>query len=227
MTTILLVDDEAPLRRALRTSLKARGYDVVEAATGEEGLVAVADGTPDLVVIDQGLPELPGLEVLTRLRRFSNVPVVVLTVRDRQPEKVSALDAGADDYITKPFDTEEFLARIRAALRRGSSEAALPAVLRGPGIEIDLANRRVRRDGVPVHLTRTELSLLELLATNPGKLLTHDFLLHKVWGAEYGSESHYVRIYVAQLRRKLGDDPAAPRLILTEPGLGYRWIAEE
>ena len=226
VTTILLVDDEAPLRRALRTSLRARGFDVVEAASGEEALVVVADGTVDLVVLDLGLPHLSGIEVLTRLRRFSEVPVVVLTVDDRQQDKISALDAGADDYVTKPFDTEELLARIRAALRRSPEATPSAVVVRAGGIVIDLVKRRVLRDGAPIHLTRTELALLELLATNPGKLLTHDLLLRKVWGAQFASESHYVRIYVAQLRRKLSDDPANPRLILTEPGLGYRWIGE-
>ena len=227
MTTVLVVDDEPPFRRALRTSLRARGFDVVEAGSGEEALILAADRSPHLVVLDLGLPGIDGMETLRRLRGFSAAPVVVLTVRERQADKVAALDAGADDYITKPFDMEELLARIRAALRRSPEVPAGPSVIEAGDLRIDLAQRQVRREGAPVHLTRTELSLLECLVTHPGRLLTHDWLLRRVWGPGYGSESHYLRVYVAQLRRKLGDDPSAPRLILTEPGIGYRWIGQE
>jgi two-component system KDP operon response regulator KdpE len=224
MTNVLVVEDDAPLRRALRTSLRARDLDVLEAVTGEEAIVAVADGAPDVVLLDLGLPGLDGIDVLRRIRSFSTIPVVVLTARDRQSDKVSALDAGADDYVTKPFDTEELLARLRAVLRRVPHAQTGSAVVRVDDLEIDLARRQVRRGGEPVHLTRTELALLEQLATHPGKLLTHEFLLRQVWGRGYGSESNYLRVYVGQLRQKLGDDAANPRLILTEPGIGYRWL---
>jgi two-component system KDP operon response regulator KdpE len=224
MTTVLVVEDDAPLRRALRTSLRARDISVLEATNGEEAIVAVADGGPDVVLLDLGLPGLDGLDVLRRIRSFSTVPVVVLTARDRQSDKVSALDAGADDYVTKPFDTEELLARVRAVLRRVPHARTGPVTVTIDDVEIDLARRRVRRAGEPVHLTRTELALLEQLVTHPGKLLTHEFLLRQVWGRGYGSESNYLRVYVGQLRHKLGDDATNPRLILTEPGIGYRWL---
>jgi len=227
MTAILVVDDDGPLRRALRTSLRARGFDVLEASSGEEALVVAADRTPNLVVLDLGLPGIDGMETLARLRSFMSAPVVVLTVRERQADKVAALDAGADDYVMKPFDMEELLARIRAALRRSPDAATGPSVIESGDVEIDLVRRQIRRAGEPVRLTKTELALLECLVTHAGKLLTHDFLLRRVWGPGYGSESHYLRVYVAQLRRKLGDDSASPRLILTEPGIGYRWIGQE
>lgn len=225
-STILVVEDDAPLRRALRTSLRARGLTVLEAATGEDAVTVVADGRADLVLLDLALPGIDGLETLRRIRSFSQAPVVVLTVRDRQTDKVQALDAGADDYVTKPFDTEELLARMRAALRRGPALPSAPTRIRVDDLEIDMASRRVRRAGETVHLTRIELILLETLVGNPGKLLTHDFLLGRAWGPGYASERHYLRVYIAQLRRKLGDDPSAPRLILTEPGIGYRWVPE-
>jgi two-component system KDP operon response regulator KdpE len=227
VTRILVVEDEGPLRLALRTSLRSRGFEVVEASSGEEALVLAAERNPDLVVLDLGLPGIDGMEALARLRSFSEAPVVVLTVRDHQADKVAALDAGADDYVTKPFDTEELLARIRAALRRRPEASTGPSVVAVGELEVDLVRRQVRRKGVAVHLTRTELTLLEALVTHPGRLLTHDWLLRRVWGQGYGTESHYLRVYVAQLRKKLGDDPSKPRLILTEPGIGYRWIGED
>jgi two-component system KDP operon response regulator KdpE len=224
---ILLIEDDPALRRALRTSLRSRDFEVLESATGEDAIVIAADRRPDVVLLDLGLPDLDGIDVLRRLRVFSEVPVIVLTARDDQSEKERSLDAGADDYVTKPFDTEELLARIRAALRRVPSAAALPAVLHVDDLEIDLARRLVTRAGEPVHLTRTELMLLEQLVRNPGKLLTQEYLLHEVWGSSYGTESNYLRVYVAQLRKKLGDDATRPRLIRTEPGIGYRWIARD
>jgi two-component system KDP operon response regulator KdpE len=208
----------------LRTTLRSREFEVLEAATGESALVVAADGRPDVVILDLGLPDLDGVDVLRRLRMFSDVPVIVLTARDEPAEKVRSLDAGADDYVTKPFDTEELLARIRAALRR-VPHAAAQAVFRIDELEIDLARQLVTRGDEPVHLTRTELTLLEQLARHPGKLLTQEYLLREVWGPGYGTESNYLRVYVGQLRKKLGDDAARPRLILTEPGIGYRWIA--
>jgi two-component system KDP operon response regulator KdpE len=227
MTTVLVIEDDTSLRRALRTSLRARSFEVIESPTAEEGLVLVADDRPDVVLLDLGLPDLDGLEALRRMRSFSDVPVVVLTARDRQQDKIEALDAGADDYVTKPFDVEEVLARVRAVLRRVPHASSAPAVVQVDGLEIDLVRRQVRLDGDVVHLTKTELALLEQLATQPGKLLTHEHLLRKVWGRGYGSESNYLRVYVGQLRRKLGDDATHPRLIVTEPGIGYRWIGTD
>lgn len=226
MTRVLIVDDEPQIRRALRTSLQAHGYEVATAATGEEGLALAVDAAPDLVLLDLGLPDLDGTEVIRRLRGFSTVPVIVLSVRDQQADKVAALDAGADDYVTKPFGMEELLARLRATLRRARPEEPMPPLQRFGELEVDLARRLVRLAGRPVHLTKTEYALLEALVTNPGKLLTHQWLLRRVWGRGYGEESHYLRVYVRALRKKLGDDAAAPALILTEPGVGYRWIAE-
>ena len=227
MTTVLVIEDDTPLRRALRTSLRARSFDVIECATGEDGVVLVADRRPDVVLLDLGLPDVDGVEVLRRLRSFSDVPVVVLTARDRQTDKIAALDVGADDYVTKPFDVEELLARMRAVLRRVPRTVAAQAVVRVDDLEVDLPKRQVRLDGEVVHLTKTELALLEELVSHPGKLLTHEHLLRQVWGQGYGSESNYLRVYVAQLRRKLLDDAANPRLIVTEPGIGYRWIGSE
>ena len=227
MTVALVVEDDASVRRALRTSLRARGIDVVETATGTDAVVAAADRRLDVVFLDLGLPDLDGIEVLRQVRAFSDVPVVVLTVRDDRGQKVLALDAGADDYVTKPFDVEELLARMRAVLRRtpSAAPASNPVIVVGD-VMIDLAARRVHVGGVPVHLTKTELLLLEQLVTNPGKLLGHVELLRRVWGPGYATETQYLRVYVANLRRKLGDDAGAPRLILTEPGIGYRWIGE-
>jgi two-component system, OmpR family, KDP operon response regulator KdpE len=227
MTTVLVIEDDAALRRALRTSLAARRLEVIDAANGEDALVLVADRRPDVALLDLGLPDVDGIEVLRRVRAFSDVPVVVLTARDRQGDKIAALDAGADDYVTKPFDMEELLARMRAVLRRVPQIAATPAVIRVDELEIDVARRQVRLAGEVVHLTKTELALLEQLVTHPGKLLTHEYLLRHVWGEGYGSESNYLRVYVGQLRRKLADDAANPRLIVTEPGIGYRWIGSD
>jgi len=226
MTRVLVVDDEPQIRRALRTSLQAHGHDVLTAGTGLEGVERAADSEPDLVFLDLGLPDLDGTEVIRRIRSFSEIPIIVLSVRDQQADKVAALDAGADDYVTKPFGMEEVLARLRAALRRTHPDEPAPAVQRFGDLEVDLAKRLVTRRGERVHLTPTEYGLLEALVANPGKLLTHPWLLRKVWGQGYGRESHYLRVYVRALRSKLGDDAAAPSLILTEPGVGYRWIAE-
>jgi two-component system KDP operon response regulator KdpE len=226
MTHVLVVDDEPQIRRALRTGLQARGYDVVEAAGGEEALVQLAAREPDLVILDLGLPDFDGSEVIRRLRSWSSVPVIVLSVRDKQDDKIGALDAGADDYVTKPFDMEELLARMRATLRRAHPADAAEPLLRFDDVEVDLARKMVTRNGERVRLTPTEYSLLEVMVTNAGKLLTHRWLLQKVWGAGYGEETHYLHVYVRQLRQKLGDDTSIPRLIITEPGIGYRWTAD-
>jgi two-component system KDP operon response regulator KdpE len=226
MSLVLVIDDEPQIRRALRTSLEAHGYEVATVGTGEEGVVGAAENAPDLVLLDLGLPDIDGTEVIRRVRGFSDVPVIVLSVREGQKDKVAALDAGADDYVTKPFGMEELLARARAAMRRKlPEEPALPVQQFGE-LQVDLARRQVTRDDDPVHLTPTEYSLLEALVTNPGKLLTHQWLLRKVWGQGYGTETTYLRTYVRTLRKKLGDDARAQALIVTEPGVGYRWVAE-
>jgi two-component system, OmpR family, KDP operon response regulator KdpE len=227
MTKILLVEDDPALCRALRTLLKTRDLEMVEANTGEEAARIASTGEADIIVLDLGLPDIHGLEVLQRIRTFSTVPVIVLTAHHQQPEKIRALDLGADDYITKPFDVEELLARVRAALRRAPGAPPPATMVRVDDLEIDLARRAVTRDDETVHLTKTELALLECLVRNPGKLLTQEYLLREVWGPQYGTEANYLRVYVGQLRKKLGDDAANPRLILTEPGIGYRWIAGE
>jgi two-component system KDP operon response regulator KdpE len=227
VSKVLVVDDEPQIRRALRTSLGAHGHEVRTAPNGEEAIVAAVEEPLDLVFLDLGLPDLDGTEVIRRIRSFSDVPIIVLSVRDRQADKVDALDAGADDYVTKPFGVEEVLARLRAAIRRSQAGEPAPAILTFDGVEVDLGRRLVSVRGEAVHLTKTEYALLEALVTNPGKLLTHQWLLRRVWGVGYAEESHYLRVYVRALRRKLGDDASAPRLILTEPGVGYRWIAAQ
>jgi len=224
---ILAIDDEPQILRALRASLSARGYDVATAPNGETALDVLSGHDIDLVVLDLGLPGIDGVEVIRRLRSWSQVPVVVLSVRDGQADKIAALDAGADDYVTKPFAMDELLARMRAVLRRiGAGDPELP-VVRAAELAIDLPKRLVTRAGQPVHLTPTEFALLEALVTNPGKLLTHRWLLKRVWGDAYGSESNYLRVYVAGLRKKLEPAPGSPTLILTEPGVGYRWMPSE
>ena len=223
---VVVVDDEPQIRRALRTSLEAHGYEVAAVGTGEEGVLAAAEQRPDLLLLDLGLPDIDGTEVIRRVRPFSDVPIIVLSVRDAQADKVAALDAGADDYVTKPFAMEELLARARAALRRSGPDEPTVATLRFGDLEVDLVRRLVTRDGEPVHLTPTEYQLLEALVSNPGKLLTHQWLLRRIWGQGYATETTYLRTYVRTLRKKLGDDASSPALIVTEPGVGYRWIAE-
>ena len=223
MSKVLVVDDEPQILRALRTSLQARGYDVVTAPNGETALDHLATTQTDLVVLDLGLPGIDGIETTRRIRTWSDVPIIVLSVREAQSDKVAALDAGADDYVTKPFAIEEVLARIRAVTRRTGARLAEDPRLRFDGLQIDLTKRSVLRDGEPVHLTPTEYQLLESFVTHPGKLLTHRWLLQRVWGERYGDEAHYLRVYVAALRKKLEAEPQRPRWLLTEPGVGYRW----
>jgi two-component system KDP operon response regulator KdpE len=223
MTTVLVVDDDRALARALAINLKARGYDVEIALTGAEALASASRRPPDVVVLDLGLPDLDGLEVLEGLRGWTTVPVLVLSARDEQSEKVAALDAGADDYVTKPFGMDELLARLRAALRRNSTATEqLPVVVAG-AFTVDLAARRVTTDKGEVRLTPTEWHLLEVLVRSPGRMVAQKALLHEVWGPAYASESHYLRVYIAQLRRKLEPDPAHPVHLLTEAGMGYRF----
>jgi two-component system KDP operon response regulator KdpE len=223
---VLVVDDDPQMLRAVSNALKARSYAVLTAEDGESALDVLAEEQVDLVLLDLGLPDLDGHHVIERLRTWTETPVIVLSVRDAQDEKVAALDAGADDYMTKPFGTKELLARMRAVLRRASTDQAERTVLRFDGLEIDLARQLVSLNGEPIHLTPTEYRLLEAMATNPGKLMTHRMLLQRVWGPGYGTESNYLRLYVRQLRQKLLDDPARPKWITTEPGLGYRWLLE-
>jgi two-component system, OmpR family, KDP operon response regulator KdpE len=222
VTTVLVVDDEPQIRRALATNLKAREYEVLQAATGEEALRLVAERHPDVVILDIGLPGMDGIEVVHGIRGWSDVPIIMLSVRRDEGDKVEALDAGADDYLTKPFGMGELLARMRAALRRTGQTEADPIVDAG-SLHIDLAAKRVLRDGVDVHLTPTEWGLVEQLVRNAGKLVTQRQLLQSVWGPEYGTETHYLRVYMAALRRKLENDPGRPQHFLTEPGMGYRF----
>jgi two-component system KDP operon response regulator KdpE len=221
MTRILVVDDDPQILRALRINLRVREYDVDVAADGAAALRAAAAHPPDLVVLDLGLPDLDGAEVIRGLRGWSSVPIIVLSGRAEGTDKVAALDAGADDYVTKPFGIDELLARIRAVTRRvHPNDAAGSAVARVGGYTIDLSDHTISPD---LRLTPTEWQLLEQLLRNPGKLITQRQLLHEVWGPQYGTESNYLRQYMARLRRKLEDDPTRPRHLLTEPGMGYRY----
>jgi two-component system KDP operon response regulator KdpE len=199
---------------------------VLTADSGESALGVLAAEDLDLLLLDLGLPDIQGKDVIERLRGWSELPVIVISVRDGQDDKVAALDAGADDYVTKPFGMKELLARMRAVQRRIAPEDTRDPILSFEGLEIDLVRQSVKLEGDLVHLTPTEYRLLEAMATNPGKLLTHRWLLQRVWGQGYGTESHYLRLYVKQLRQKLKDSPARPRWITTEPGLGYRWLQE-
>ncbi|MET7467411.1 response regulator [Micromonospora sp. NPDC005686] len=224
MTRILVVDDEPQILRALRINLRARGYDVQVADSGSAALKAAAGHPPDLVVLDLGLPDLDGTEVIRGLRGWTGVPIIVLSGRAGSEDKVAALDAGADDYVTKPFGVDELLARIRAVTRRLAPAAPGVPALRIGRNTVDLADRTVTRDdGVEVKLTPTQWAMLEKLLRNPGKLVSQRQLLHDVWGPEYHHETNYLRQYMAQLRRKLEDDPARPRHLITEPGMGYRY----
>ncbi|MEV1156727.1 response regulator [Micromonospora chokoriensis] len=226
MTRILVVDDEPQILRALRINLRARRYDVDVAATGAAALKAAASHPPDQVVLDLGLPDIDGVEVIRGLRGWTAVPIIVLSGRAGSEDKVAALDAGADDYVTKPFGVEELLARIRAVTRRlGAPSESVPALRIGQHT-VDLADHSVRRDdGTEVKLTPTQWSVLEKLLRHPGKLVSQRQLLQDVWGPEYQNETNYLRQYLAQLRRKLEDDPARPRHLITEPGMGYRYRA--
>lgn len=222
MTKVLVVDDELPLRRALGINLRARGYEVALAENGAAALRLAADAHPDVVLLDLGLPDIDGLEVIAGIRGWSAVPIIVLSARRVSDDKVEALDAGADDYVTKPFGMDELLARLRAAVRRGRPSEA-DSVVSTADFSVDLAAKRVRRDGADVRLTPTEWGLLEILVRNPGRLVGQKQLLREVWGPSYEDATHYLRIYIAQLRRKLEADPAHPRHLLTEAGMGYRF----
>jgi two-component system KDP operon response regulator KdpE len=225
MTKVLVVDDEPQIVRALRINLSARGYQVLTALSGGEALSVAADGKPDVIVLDLGLPDLDGTEVIAGLRGWTAVPIIVLSARTDSSDKVEALDAGADDYVTKPFGMDELLARLRAAVRRSAASSASgeDAVIETASFTIDLVAKKVHRSGVEVHLTPTEWGLLEMLARNKGKLVGQKQLLQEVWGPAYAKETHYLRVYLAQLRRKLEPEPSHPRHLVTEPGMGYRF----
>ena len=225
MSRILVVDDEPQILRALSTNLRARGYDVDLAPSGEAALQLAARHHPDLVIVDLGLPGIDGVEVIRGLRGWSRVPVIVLSVRDREADKVAALDAGADDYVTKPFGMDELLARLRAALRR-STPSEEEAVVETEHFSVDLAAKRITTPEGEVRLTPTEWSLVEFLIRNAGKLVTHRQLLQEVWGPQYERETNYLRVYFAQIRRKLEPDPARPRYFVTEPRIGYRFTGD-
>ncbi len=222
MTRILVVDDEPHILRALGTNLKARGYEADLAPTGEEALVLAARHHPDAVVLDLGLPGIDGIEVIRGLRGWSDVPIVVLSVRETEPDKVAALDAGADDYVTKPFGMDELLARLRAALRRAAPSDE-EATVETPDFTVDLAAKRVTKGGAEVRLTPTEWQIVENLVRHPGKLIGQRQLLQSVWGAQYEKETNYLRVYMAQIRRKLEPEPARPVYFKTEAGMGYRF----
>jgi two-component system, OmpR family, KDP operon response regulator KdpE len=220
---VLVVDDEPPLARALSINLRARGYTVDLAADGRSALDLAARKPPEVVVLDLGLPDMDGVEVIRGLRGWTTVPIIVLSARHSSQEKVQALDAGADDYVTKPFGMDELLARLRAALRRGRPGGAGEAVVETASFTVDLAAKKVKRDGHDVRLTPTEWHLLEVLVRSPGRLVAQKQLLREVWGPSYTTETNYLRVYLAGLRRKLEPDPAHPRHLITEPGMGYRF----
>jgi two-component system, OmpR family, KDP operon response regulator KdpE len=222
MARVLVVDDEPQIRRALGINLRARGYEVDLAESGEQGLDLAARHHPDVVVLDLGLPGMDGVEVIEGLRGWSRVPVIVLSVRDAEAAKVAALDAGADDFVTKPFGMDELLARLRAALRRATPSEE-EAVVETPDFSIDLAAKRVTREGEEVRLTPTEWHLVEVLVRNQGKLVAQRQLLQEVWGPQYHDETNYLRVFMAQVRRKLEPEPSQPRYFITEPGMGYRF----
>ena len=225
--TVLVIDDEPQIRKFLRISLGSQGYKVLEAGTGAEGLSQAALGRPELVVLDLGLPDMDGQQVLRELREWSQVPVLVLSVRASEVQKVEALDGGANDYVTKPFGIQEFLARVRALLRQVPQAVAEESAPRFGPLTVDLAYRRVILAGEEVALTRKEYALLAQLARHPGRVITQQQLLKDIWGPTHVEDSHYLRIVVAHVRQKLGDDPTAPRFIVTEPGVGYRLIGPE
>ena len=225
---ILIIDDEVQIQRALRTILTEKQFQVTIAGRGEEGLALAAANEPDLIILDLGLPDMDGVEVCTRLREWTQTPVIILSVRDSERQKVAALDHGADDYLTKPFSTEELLARVRVALRHSAHiQGTQSKVVKAGSITIDLAWHLVKRQEEEMKLTGTEYKLLAFLASNHGRILTHQSILTHVWGPADADHTEYLRVYMRQLRKKLEDDPERPQYILTEPGIGYRFIADE
>jgi two-component system, OmpR family, KDP operon response regulator KdpE len=222
---VLVIDDEIQIRRLLKINLEAAGYRVYEAATGEAGVAEAAQRRPDIVVLDLGLPDMDGVTVLKRIREWSSVPVVVLSVRDREDDKIAALDNGADDYLTKPFSTGELLARLRVA-QRHARPSADEAVFKSDRLEVDLTSRTVKVEGKQIKLTATEYALLQLFVRHAGKVLTHRQILKEVWGPNYVEQTHYLRVYMTHLREKLERKPSAPELLVTESGVGYRLMVK-
>jgi len=220
--TILIIDDEVQIRRLLEITLSANDYKISEASTGKEGLALAASVNPVLIILDLGLPDMDGLEVIKKLREWFQNPVIILSVRSSEEDIIKALDLGANDYLTKPFRTGELLARIRVAIRQGHEISENPCLTFG-SITVDMANHIVRKNNEPIKLTSTEYSLLTLLAKNEGRVLTHQYILKEVWGMGYIEQTQYLRVFVAQLRKKIEDDPAKPKLLITESGIGYRF----
>jgi len=223
---VLVVDDEKQIRRMLKAALEGYGYDIGEAASGHEGLSQTSIFHPDLIILDLGLPDLDGIEVIQRLREWTQVPIIVLSAREHEDDKIKALDAGADDYVTKPFSMGELLARLRVALRRAAKSEDEPILTFGE-LSVDLAHRNVTIRGEEVKLTPTEYEVLKYLAQQAGRVVTHRQLLRAIWGSNYQEESQYLRVYIGQLRRKIEADPSQPAYIITEPGVGYRLITRE
>lgn len=223
---ILVIDDEAPIRRFLKAILDPKDFNLLEAQTGEEGIRMTATENPAIVLLDLGLPDIDGVDVARRLREWTEVPIIVLSARGQEADKIAALDAGADDYLTKPFGSGELMARIRVALRHTKKDSGPEPCVEAFGVKIDLPNRQVFRNGEELHLTPNEYGLLAMLARNAGKVVTHKQLLNEVWGPAYKEESHYLRVYMGQLRHKLEENPAQPKLITTESGIGYRLRTE-
>jgi two-component system, OmpR family, KDP operon response regulator KdpE len=218
---VLVVDDERAIRRYLRAALNAQGYTVFDASNGQDALNAVVNDKPDLVILDLGLPDLDGVEVTRRLREWTQLPIIILSVREQEEDKIAALDAGADDYLTKPFSSGELMARIRVAMRRSLQSSSEP-VFESDGLKVDLARRKVTANGQEISLTPTEYELLRVLVQNAGRVITHRQLLKQVWGLAYEAEAHILRVNMSNLRRKIEPDPTRPHYILTEPGVGYR-----
>jgi two-component system, OmpR family, KDP operon response regulator KdpE len=228
MLHILVIDDEPQIRRAMRTILTKKGFKVTTASDGEEGLSLAAANEPDIIILDLGLPDMDGVEVCARLREWTECPIIILSVRDNEGDKVAAFNKGADDYLTKPFGIEEMLARVSVALRHSASRQSVPRkLIKAGALTIDLAWHLVKRDDEEIKLTATEYNLLASLVANRGRVLTHQNILIEVWGPEGAEHTEYLRVYIGQLRKKLEVDPENPRYILTEPGIGYRFISEE
>jgi two-component system KDP operon response regulator KdpE len=221
---VLIIDDEEQIRRFLRVALKSHDYDVAEVSTGKDGLREATIFHPDIILLDLGLPDIDGLSVLEQLREWSKIPVIILSVREQEDDKIKALDLGADDYVTKPFNMGELLARMRVAVRHSLNVEDDPVIHAG-NLALDLAHRKVFFNNCEIKLTPTEYEILKHLAINIGKVLTHKYLLNQIWGKEYQKESHYLRVYVRSLRRKIEPDPTQPKYIITEPGVGFRLVA--
>ena len=224
---VLVVDDEPQIQRFLRPALSAAGYDVIEAVTGRDALKAAATSAPDLIILDLGLPDMDGKDVIASLRTWSQVPIIILSARDRESEKIAALDLGADDYIEKPFGIGELTARIRTALRHGVRTEGGVTSITADGLTIDTVRRLITRDGAPLHLTPKEYDLVLMLAKHAGRVVTHKTLLTSVWGPAHGEDMHYLRVFIGQVRSKVERNPADPKIIRTEPGVGYRFVGDD